>query len=150
MALVANGDLYTSLLETADQPSASAPPSLTQPRLISAKPALSTVTAVAWSGIDQLIVAGSGPGTAGATVIDMFADGTFNGNPQVATFGNVTISYVVAYPLSALETDPSSSGSSWVMMQIPYACSGRANCQLLRWIPTTANESAVVSPFYPD
>jgi hypothetical protein len=151
VALVANGDLYTSLLATADQPTASAPPSLTPPRLISAKPALSMVTAVAWSGIDQLIVAGSGPGTAGATVIDMFADGTYiNSNPQVATFGNVTISQLVAYPLSATDPDASSGGSRYVMMQIPYACVGRANCQLPHWIPTTPNESAPVSPFYPD
>ena len=62
VALVSDGRLWTSLLETGDQPSASAPPSLTAPRLIDVRPALSSVTAVAWSAVDSDGGGGAGTG----------------------------------------------------------------------------------------
>jgi hypothetical protein len=155
VAFVANGDLWTSLLETGAEPSASAPPSLTSPRLISVRPALSEVTAVAWSAVDQLIVAGTGQGSAGATAIEMFVDGTYaNKNPQVTTLGTTKISQIVSYPLSASVASAAGVGSLYVMMQVSsstssYACVGRASCQPLSWQGGGAGSSPA-SPFYPD
>jgi hypothetical protein len=142
VAFVANGQLWTSLLDPGNQPS------LSSPRLRNVKPALDTVTAVAWSAVDQLVVAGAVNGD--ASVIETYVDGSYGSKKaaELKSYGNTTISKIVSYPPNPQTSD---EGSIFVMVQTSgFACSGRAQCETLQWVPVATSGPQPTSPFYQD
>ena len=134
VAFISHGAVWTGILA-----GGSAQPIVASGRSLNVSQALTSVGAVAWSSIDQLVLGGKAA-DGQAAVIEANADGLF---PHLnSEYGETTIKQIVSYPLSPLapvvQTSP-------VMVQTTVrSTAGRGGPVALKTLA-----KGTVSPMYP-
>ena len=100
IAFVSGGNLYLSVIPNSNAPTMT-PPRLVQLGYLNEEASIHTVTAVAWSSVDQLIVAGTDKSR--AEVAEIFIDGSLEPTPYTQDYGALTISQVLAHSYNGLQ-----------------------------------------------
>ncbi len=138
IAFVSGGRLYFSVITVGDAPTMT----MAQPIVIG--PSLATATAVAWSSVSQLVVAGR-DGSIG-TIAELNVDGSLDPGGFHQEYGQVTIAQVAAYSYDPIQQPPfddvmvqvaSANGTSVIAGRTPQRASGG------KTVPLTA-------PFFQD
>ena len=145
IALVAGGKAWIGLLSAGSQPS------VTVPTAINLASSLKSVTAIAWSSISQVVVAGPGAaGTEGdgqATVLEVDTDG--DSPTFVNSYGSTIITQLASYPTPPPPGDRDSNSLGPVMLQTTTgAFAGRASKHA--FLATKTPPGAPTSPFFAD
>jgi hypothetical protein len=145
IALVADGKAWIGLLAVSSQAF------VTVPTVINLASSLRSVTAIAWSSISQVIVAGPGaPGTESdgqAIVLEVNTDG--NSPTIINSYGSTTITQLASYPTPPPPGDRDSTSLGPVMLQTTTgAFAGRASKHA--FLATKTPPGAPTSPFFAD
>ncbi len=140
IAYVSEGTLYLSVVTNSD------PPTMIPGQPIVIAPTLDSATAVAWSSVDQLIVAGMHGKT--AEITEMNVDGSVEPRPFVSSpYFTDPITMVTAYsydPLQPVYLDD-------VMLETGNAAyAGRQNPHFALQVATDGHSVALSAPFFED